>query len=1441
VSHISKIFFSNVGANVAYLPPQIHVILPDDRPDMAPFTTVLLPNGGGKTTMIALVLAIFEPNMDRFLAKLRKDQAAERTFGSYLSEKGDVSIVACEMIVPTGLTLEKRLVCGYCARNSSAHSTPVRDFFVFESTNPAVDLMAMMPGTGGSEPEIRGSSDFHLWSDRMRDRKVSFETVNRQKDWRPLLVSRKVDVDMLRLLVQANLTESDPTVGILTSRKESDFVASILGKVMNAEEMEAKHRTFLDASIKIQDREGKAQLLERHKGLGEKVGRFDEEAALTRQARTEVDSARERVRDLADGIAATALSIGGDVGRLDAEMQDERAAIAAATRAAEAAEAAKGAAEHRVLSMELGDVEGRHRASGDALEANRRERAAIELASLYRTVTGTKAEIAAVEATLSKREAEVAPFQEAADNALRVLLASLRNALEGAEERLRLVGESVAVHEADRAALKKAKHEAAVRRRSLDNETVRIEGDLRSAARDRAKLQDKGTILADETTDGALRRVEGALTNASQRVAEIDAETSRARDENGRFSQERARLDGDRKAFVLKQVTSNARVDEAVALRAVIDQDRIALRILEADTIDPDSDEALGLLERVSKTRMAEHVAREQEIAAHGRAIESIDRWDVAVPNPDAEAALRDLRAGGLEDAIPFGRWLADKASPESALRIVQGDPGRLAGIHVPDEKALSLAGNILRRRVDSGMLSPLVVSIGDGIVPDPLPGRRTVVMPTTSAAWSRDEAALARNRQSADKAAREEDSMRCLRESETLGATCERIRNWRARYGAGLHAENVAARDAATERLAEIDEGILLAEQARGSLQDRIGRLQEDKAAATAERARLASAMQDLKVLVATEKAAAPLRERLVVARDEAVEARKTEERAGKAEDRSNVTIGEAKVRQAAAKAERTSLVAEIAKLGEAPEGADRIAVIQPEKAREGYQTARENLRRNSELAFGETQFRRDSLRETLATAEGKAATVAERPGMDLPLAATLAEGTLDLAARDEDLRRLDIDLELEREGTAEELGGARNALRTFEQRSPHRAAAGADTVGTVDEARASRSEREVLFLRAGDALAFLTSAHQQRSQEYDRLVRQCAIATDLAETVASDHGLHGVTPDPTRAKALPAGEVEGLRTGYGQAKRAFGDARAAAEKSDQRCKDAFEEVRRYASHEQFQRMEPTMSRHILSADYDAAFEDSGNFLRMTLDRIACLKDDLDNLDKAVDTAVSIMAPFVSDAMRVLKMATEFRIPDTSPVLPGMQVMQCRQAIFSVTESARRQDIAGQLIKMAHARSVPQDGPALLAALCDSIAGGKIGIRILKINTIDNGEHQPYEAMMHSGGQYMAAGMMTFALISSLRARTAGNLRSNRAATLIMDNPFGKLSYDEFWRTVLSVMKVLGVQIIAYTGKPDLVTRQFPGTVMLQRNRNAANTFVAITPKHVVWEQEAA
>ena len=87
--HISRIYFSHVGANVAYFPPQVQEILPDARPDLPPFTSLLLPNGGGKTSMISLVLAIFEPNQDRFLAKLRKDQAAERTFAFYTTMPED--------------------------------------------------------------------------------------------------------------------------------------------------------------------------------------------------------------------------------------------------------------------------------------------------------------------------------------------------------------------------------------------------------------------------------------------------------------------------------------------------------------------------------------------------------------------------------------------------------------------------------------------------------------------------------------------------------------------------------------------------------------------------------------------------------------------------------------------------------------------------------------------------------------------------------------------------------------------------------------------------------------------------------------------------------------------------------------------------------------------------------------------------------------------------------------------------------------------------------------------------------------------------------------------------------------------------------------------------------------------------------------------------------
>jgi hypothetical protein len=531
-----------------------------------------------------------------------------------------------------------------------------------------------------------------------------------------------------------------------------------------------------------------------------------------------------------------------------------------------------------------------------------------------------------------------------------------------------------------------------------------------------------------------------------------------------------------------------------------------------------------------------------------------------------------------------------------------------------------------------------------------------------------------------------------------------------------------------------------------------------------------------------------------------------------------------------------------EASTLAGAVDGIDgTIPVLEPAKARKAHEAARDNLRRTSELAFGETQIRRDSLRSQLSQAEGEVARISQREGMDLALAARLSEGTMDLRVREDDLRRLRLDLEQARDGAGVELGGALAALAAFERTGRRMPPIEPPAVDGIDGARANRAKRTVNSVRAAEALAALVAAHDRRSQDYDRTVRLAATAKDLVEIVASDIGLHGVTADPVRSAARGADAVPGLKDAYAQAKRTFGEARADAEGKAARCKDLLDDVRRYAGHEQFQRMEPTMSRHIAASDYEAAFEASAQFLAMTLDRIACIRDDLANLDKAVETAVSIMAPFVSDALRVLKMAQEFRIPDTSPVLPGMQVMQCRQAIFSVTEAMRRQDIAKQLVAMAASRTVPQDGSTLLAELCTSIAGGRIGISLLKINTVDSGEHQAYDRLMHSGGQFMATSMMVFALIASLRARMAGNHRSNRAATIIMDNPFGKLSYDEFWRTVLSALKVLGVQVIAYTGKADMVTALLPNCLLLQRSRNVGNTLVTITPRSVVWEAEAA
>jgi len=105
--------------------------------------------------------------------------------------------------------------------------------------------------------------------------------------------------------------------------------------------------------------------------------------------------------------------------------------------------------------------------------------------------------------------------------------------------------------------------------------------------------------------------------------------------------------------------------------------------------------------------------------------------------------------------------------------------------------------------------------------------------------------------------------------------------------------------------------------------------------------------------------------------------------------------------------------------------------------------------------------------------------------------------------------------------------------------------------------------------------------------------------------------------------------------------------------------------------------------------------------------------------------------------------------------------------------------------------------------------------------------EHKPVDhlALETSGGEGVTVALLLASLLASRRAAARGH----RSTTLLLDNPFAKVTKPEFLRLARDVADGLDVQLVALTGIRDLgALTVFPALVQLRvSRRETANVIV--------------
>lgn len=214
--------------------------------------------------------------------------------------------------------------------------------------------------------------------------------------------------------------------------------------------------------------------------------------------------------------------------------------------------------------------------------------------------------------------------------------------------------------------------------------------------------------------------------------------------------------------------------------------------------------------------------------------------------------------------------------------------------------------------------------------------------------------------------------------------------------------------------------------------------------------------------------------------------------------------------------------------------------------------------------------------------------------------------------------------------------------------------------------------------------------------------------------------------------------------------------------------------------------------------------------------------------LEALSDTAYATIADLLREVRRTVR---ESQLPNTPAMgrWAGADLLQLTG--LDTLKAEQRRAAVGATLRGWFDPERPQDRPRrfdsndvvheLLRAVTPQFTA-----RILIPSDPLDPEHKPVEhlALETSGGEGVTVALILASLLASRRASALGHRRT----TLLLDNPFAKVTKPEFLRLARDVADELDVQLVAFTGMRDIgALTVFPRLTQLRVSRRENANFV--------------
>jgi hypothetical protein len=214
--------------------------------------------------------------------------------------------------------------------------------------------------------------------------------------------------------------------------------------------------------------------------------------------------------------------------------------------------------------------------------------------------------------------------------------------------------------------------------------------------------------------------------------------------------------------------------------------------------------------------------------------------------------------------------------------------------------------------------------------------------------------------------------------------------------------------------------------------------------------------------------------------------------------------------------------------------------------------------------------------------------------------------------------------------------------------------------------------------------------------------------------------------------------------------------------------------------------------------------------------------------LEALADTAYATVADLLREVRRTVR---ESQLPNTAALgrWAGAELLQLT-GLDTLKVELRRAAVAATLRtwfnpERPEARPRRFDSNDVINELMRAVTP-QFAARILIPSDPLDPEHKPVDhlALETSGGEGVTVALILASLLASRRA----SARGHRRTTLMLDNPFAKVTKPEFLRLARDVANELRVQLVAFTGIRDIgALTVFPRLTQLRVSRRENANFI--------------